>query len=110
VYLGGALWQMLQSAVNGVDESAMLCVYVVIEKDCRWKENVRVEDDLTCESCDVSLVAANSVLMVQPCRGAFLNLRPSTFAAVFFDQIIFGRVKILTMCRDEMQRSPLSYL
>lgn len=23
VYLGGALWQMLQSAVNGVDESAI---------------------------------------------------------------------------------------
>jgi hypothetical protein len=42
VYLGGALWQMLQSAVRGVDESAMLCV--CLEKKLWRRENVRVED------------------------------------------------------------------
>jgi len=33
VYLGGALWQMLQSAVRGVDESAMVMCVLVRE---RW--------------------------------------------------------------------------
>jgi hypothetical protein len=31
VYLGGALWQMLQSAVNGVVESVMVAT------SCGWK-------------------------------------------------------------------------
>ena len=62
VYLGGALWQMLQSAVRGVDESAMV-VYVLVRKIWLVGGKCQYKIRLTCESCDVFLlVSAISVL------------------------------------------------
>jgi len=63
VYLGGALWQMLQSAVSGVDESAMVVCVLVRKRLVEGKCHSGIE--LACESCDVfSLRSVNSVLFV----------------------------------------------